>query len=55
MQYQPETEKVSIMVSPSAPTFLPVPLSEDYAVQRTRRILMIILQSLLVSFYSTEI
>ncbi len=55
MQYQPETEKVFMMNNPCTPAFRPVPLTEDHEVQRTRKILMIILTVLLVSFCFIEI
>ncbi len=50
MQYKPETEKVAMMASPYIPVVRPLPLTEDREVQRTRKILMIIVGVFLVSF-----
>jgi len=50
MQYKPEAEKVAMMGGPYTPGVQPVSLAEDPQVQRTRKVLMIILGVCLVSF-----
>jgi len=50
MQYKPETEKVAMTGTAYIPVPQPLSLAEDHQVQRTRKILMIILGVLLVSF-----
>jgi hypothetical protein len=50
MQYKPENEKVAMVAGPYTPVIRPLSLTEDREVQRTRKILMIILGVCLVSF-----
>jgi hypothetical protein len=50
MQHQPETEKVAMTNTSYMVVRKPLSLAEDHEVQRTRKILIIILGVCLVSF-----
>jgi hypothetical protein len=55
MQYKPENEKMVMMDGPYIAAPRPLLLTEDHQVQRTRKVLLIILGVLLVSFILIEI
>jgi hypothetical protein len=55
MQYKPENEKMVIMDGRYIAAPRPLLLTEDYQVQRTRKVLLIILGVCLVSFILIEI
>jgi hypothetical protein len=54
MQYKPENEKMVMMNGPYTDAPRPLLLTEDHQVQRTRKVLIIILGVLLVSFILIE-
>ena len=55
MQYKPDTEKMIMMNNPNMLAQRPLSLDEDRNVQHTRKILIIILGVLVVSFVLFEI
>jgi hypothetical protein len=50
MQYKPENEKMVMMDGPYIAAPRPLFLTEDHQIRRTRKVLIIILGVLLVSF-----
>jgi hypothetical protein len=55
MQYKPDTERIVMINNPNMPAQRPLSLDEDRNVQHTRKILLIILGVLVVSFVLFEI
>jgi hypothetical protein len=55
MQYKADTEKMIMVNNPNMPAQRPLSLDEDRNVQHTRKILLIILGVLVVSFVLFEI
>ncbi len=51
MQYEPGTEKVAMMSGPNNPISRPLTVTENPQLQRSRKILLVMLGICLVSFY----